>query len=74
MDTNYYKVVITEQAEDDLEEIYNYINNELKANKAARNLKNKIKMQILDLIDNPYSCAEICTKMVCIVVYFSVLW
>lgn len=53
MDTSSYKVVITEQAENDLEEIYNYINNELKANKAARNLKNKIKKQILNLVDNP---------------------
>ena len=62
MDTKNYKVVITEEAENDLEEIYEYIEKELFADKVARNLIKEIKQRILSLEDNPYSCPEICTK------------
>ena len=62
MDIKLYKVIITDEAENDLNEIYEYIETKLYADKAARELIKKMKQKILALEDNPYSCPEVYTK------------
>lgn len=62
MDTKLYRVVITNQAENDLNEIYEYIETKLYADKAAKELMREMKQRILNLENNPYSCPEVYTK------------
>jgi toxin ParE1/3/4 len=53
---NEYKLKFTAIANDDLDQIYNYISNNLAANLAAENLLDIIEEQITRLTDYPYSC------------------
>ncbi len=54
---NKYKLKITPKANDDLDEIYNYISIELSNEAAAVNFMNKIEMNIMRLRDFPLSCS-----------------
>lgn len=48
-----YKVILTNRAEFELNDIYDYITNTLMAEKAANELMNKIQKDILILEDSP---------------------
>lgn len=43
MDTNNYEIILTDNAKIDLEEIYEYISNELLETNTAKNLMEKIE-------------------------------
>ncbi|MEW5921599.1 MAG: type II toxin-antitoxin system RelE/ParE family toxin [Bacillota bacterium] len=51
-----YKLRVTPAAENDLDEIYNYISNSLLAPIPAQNLMDKIENSIKKLCDFPYKC------------------
>lgn len=54
MDISYYEVILTDVAKEELDDIYEYISNELKAIKVANQLMDKIERSILILERNPY--------------------
>jgi toxin ParE1/3/4 len=56
---NEYKIKFTAIANDDLDQIYGYISNNLAANLVAENLMDKIEEQITRLSDFPYSCEPV---------------
>lgn len=62
MDTNNYEIVLTDIAKEELEEIYEYISQELIEVPAANRLMDKIEQSFLRLEQNPYSCAEVHIK------------
>ena len=62
MDTDNYEVVVTDMAREELEEIYDYIFNNLYNKTAADNLMNKIEHAIFSLEENPYKCVEVHIK------------
>jgi addiction module RelE/StbE family toxin len=51
-----YKLDYTPGAKTDLQEIFRYITNVLKSQKAALNLQNEIDKKILRLCEYPFSC------------------
>jgi len=51
-----YKLKITSAAENDLNEIYNYISNSVLATIPAQNLMEKIENSIQKLCEFPYKC------------------
>ena len=53
MDTNKYKVILTETAIDDIDQSYEYISQNLCANKAAENLMLNINRKIMQLEYSP---------------------
>lgn len=59
MDTNNYEIVLTDIAKEELEEIYDYIFNNLYNELAANNLMNKMEQAIFSLEQNPYKCVEV---------------
>ena len=59
MDTNNYEIVVTDIAREELEEIYDYIYNNLSNENAANKLMDKIEQAIFTLEENPYKCVEI---------------
>lgn len=62
MDTNNYEIVLTDNAKEELEEIYEYIAGHLLEEKVANRLMDNIEQNILRLEKNPYSCVEIHIK------------
>ncbi|SKC57291.1 type II toxin-antitoxin system RelE/ParE family toxin [Maledivibacter halophilus] len=56
---NSYKIKITPKADNDLDEIYGYITNELLNGDAAENLMNKIETSIMRLKQFPFSCSHV---------------
>lgn len=62
MGINNYEIILTDIAKEELEDIYDYIYNQLLAEKAANNLMEKIEKQILLLENNPYACVEVSIK------------
>ena len=62
MDTNNYEIVLTDTAEEELEEIYEYISKHLIEEQAANRLMEKIEQNFLRLEQNPYSCMEVHIK------------
>lgn len=62
MDTNNYEIVLTDIAKEEIEEIYEYISQELSEILAANRLMDKIEQNFLRLEQNPYSCVEVHIK------------
>lgn len=62
MDTNNYEIVLTDIAKEEIEEIYEYISQELSEISAANRLMDKIEQNFLRLEQNPYSCVEVHIK------------
>ena len=62
MDTNNYKIVLTDVAREELEDIYKYISETLLEEPAAKRLMNKIEQSILSVEQNPCKYAKICVK------------
>lgn len=62
MDTNLYEVIITDEAEKDLDEIYVYIEIKLIEDKVAKELMTQIRQGILNLANIPYAYPEVYTK------------
>ena len=62
MGTNIYKIILTDTAKEELEEIYEYISKKLLEEQIARKLMNKIEQNILALEQNPYLYAKVCVK------------
>ena len=62
MDTNNYEIILTDTAQEELEEIYEYISKKLYERLAANRLMEKIEQSFLKLENNPYSCMEVCVK------------
>lgn len=54
---NRYSLQITPKANEDLDEIYSYIVNELFNEGAAENLMKKIETNVMRLQDFPFSCS-----------------
>ncbi|MBU3112569.1 type II toxin-antitoxin system RelE/ParE family toxin [Clostridium lacusfryxellense] len=59
MQINEYKVKFTPVAEDDLDQIYEYIVNKLFAETAASRLMEKIETGIMRLGQFPFSCSHV---------------
>lgn len=59
MDIKKYKVIITPTAYNEIDSIYNYITMNLYAEKAAKNLMNKVEEKIQNLKDSPKMYNEI---------------
>ena len=57
MEENKYRIKITPKANDDLDDIYDYISKELFNQVAAENLMDKIETSIMRLGDFPLSCS-----------------
>ncbi len=55
---NRYSLKITPKADEDLDEIYGYIANELFNEGAAENLMEKIETNVMRLRDFPFSCSR----------------
>lgn len=62
MDTNSYELVLTDTANEELEEIYEYISKHLVEEQAANRLMKKIEQNFFRLEQNPYSCMEVHIK------------
>ena len=62
MDINNYEIILTDTAKEELEEIYDYISNNLNEKLAANRLMEKIEQNFLRLENNPYSCMKVCVK------------
>lgn len=62
MDTKNYKIVLTDSAKIDLEEIYKYIAERLIETATANKIMKRIEKEILLLEDNPYRCIEVMVK------------
>lgn len=62
MDTNNYEIVLTDIANEELEEIYKYISENLLEVSVANKLMEKIEQSFLRLEQNPYSCVEVHIK------------
>ncbi len=62
MDINNYEIILTNTAKEELEEIYDYISNNLNEKLAANRLMEKIEQNFLRLENNPYSCMKVCVK------------
>lgn len=62
MDTNNYKIILTDIAREELEEIYKYISENLIEVSTAKRLMEKIEQTFLRLEQNPYSCMEVHIK------------
>lgn len=62
MGINSYEVIVTDIAREELEEIYDYIFNNLCNRIAANNLMNKIEQEIFSLEKNPYKYVEVHIK------------
>ena len=56
MPSKNYDLKFSPIAEEDLDEIYNYISTKLFAEKAAKKLMEKIEARIMRLADLPFSC------------------
>ncbi len=56
MSKDNYSLKLTSKANEDLDKIYSYISKELYAEKAAKNLLEKIETSIMQLKDFPFSC------------------
>jgi len=59
MPINEYKIKFTPLAEEDLDQIYEYIVNKLFAETAANNLMEKIETGIMRLKQFPFSCSYV---------------
>lgn len=62
MDTKNYKIVLTDSAKIDLEEIYKYIAERLIETDTANKIMKRIEKEILLLENNPYRCMEVIVK------------
>ena len=62
MDINTYEVVLTDTANEELEEIYSYISENLFDISAANHLMEKIESNFLMLEQNPHACVEVHIK------------
>lgn len=62
MDINKYKVVLTDTATEELEDIYKYISNNLKEVSIANRLMEKIEQSLLILEENPYAYTQVHIK------------
>ena len=62
MDINNYEIILTDSAKIDLEEIYEYISENLLETNSANRLMEKIENDILRLEQHPYSCIEVQVK------------
>ncbi len=63
MDINNYEIIFTDTAKEELEEIYEYISENLLEVGPANRLMDKIEQSILRLEQNPYSCIEVHIKL-----------
>ncbi len=63
MEGKEYSLKFTTKAEDDLDEIYEYIANNLFAYEAADNLMDKFENKILRLKTFPYSCSFVADEV-----------
>jgi addiction module RelE/StbE family toxin len=59
MGDNSYSLKFTPKAEEDLDEIYNYISSKLLAKAAADNLMDNIEHTIMRLKEFPFSCSHV---------------
>ena len=62
MDTKHYEIILTDSAKQDLENIYEYIDKNLKEHNSANRLMNKIENNILILSNNPYAFLQVIVK------------
>lgn len=62
MSIKHYEVILTDSAKLDLEEIYEYIKDNLKESDVANQLMSKIESDILRLEQYPFSCMEVKVK------------
>ena len=62
MSKNNYSLKLTPKASEDLDKIYSYISKELYAEKAVKNLLEKIETSIMRLKDFPFSCNYVVDK------------
>lgn len=62
MDISNFEIVITDIAREELEEIYEYISEELSEIIASNRLMDKIEKSIFRLEQNPYSCRKVHIK------------
>ena len=62
MDTEIYKIVLTESTKIDLEEIYKYIAEKLLETNTANKMMQRIEQEILSLESNPYRGVEVRVK------------
>ena len=64
MSKNNYSLKLTPKASEDLDKIYSYISKELYAEKAVKNLLEKIETSIMRLKDFPFSCNYVVDKLI----------
>ena len=62
MGTSNYEVIITDNAKEELDKIYEYISNNLIQTSSAYNLMEQIEQKVLRLEQFPYSCPEVKVK------------
>ena len=62
MPISHYKVILTDSAKEDLNEIYEYISFKLLENNSAKRLMKNIEKNILRLENYPYLCVEVNVK------------
>lgn len=62
MDTNSYEIILTDTAKEELEEIYEYISENLLEISVANRLMDKIEQSLFLLEQNPYACVEVHIK------------
>ena len=62
MNTNSYKIILTDTAKEELQGIYEYISNKLLEKQIAKKLMNKIEQNIMKLEQNPYLYSKVCVK------------
>jgi toxin ParE1/3/4 len=63
MEETKFKIRMTPKANDDLDEIYSYIAEDLYNQSAADNLMEKIETNIMRLKDFPFSCSFVTDEM-----------
>ncbi len=59
MDINNYEIVLTDVAQEELEDVYDYIFKDLYNEKSADELMEKMENSIFALEQNPYRCPEV---------------
>lgn len=62
MDTKKYNIIVTETCQKEIKQIYDYISNNLYADKAAKRLMGKVEKSIKDLKHFPYIHSMIKSK------------
>ena len=62
MDISNYEVILTDNAKEDLEKIYDYISNHMKNISSVYEMMEQLEQKILRLEQFPYSCPEVKIK------------